>query len=289
MNSSTEINKENNLLQGKEGNIGYNATINSGADQAQQAQLSAIQSFTSGAVSAVGVAVQFKGSEMSESSRTLDTLKSKLQDQQTLAAKTTLSSEEQSQLAAVKVGDQSLMKDLPAGQKPNDAIQARVKELCSTGAGSPRTLSDTDLNDYPQGKDFDNTKGGYYLKGFDDAAIETMTPQAKVAANKAIEEQIKTTKTEINTAESKFSQLQQLVQTFTGLANNLVQGGVSQAQCGVIADQKKQEAISAIENQAFGTTTANAQLAAQMKKDAVDAGTQAANAIMAAITTNNRA
>lgn len=287
MQTGTLLAQANYTMQGTESQSAYANTVQSGEEQAQNLKLSAIQSFTTSGITIASVAGQGLGEQFSEGSKNLDTLKTKLGQQEKLAALARPTATEH--LASLQVADKgTLAADAGAdGETLVDpeavkAAQARAQDLIAGGAG--RTFNKFDNKEFPQESvKYNHAEGSYYVENLDEAAIRQMSSKDKVAFYKSVEDQIKTTKQEINTAEMNMSNMRQMLQTASQLGTQVTTASVATAQAPVAYAQKLAEASAAVESQAFSTSSANAQLAAKMRETAADETRNTLSAVMQAV------
>lgn len=288
MQTGTLLAQANYTMQGTESQSAYANTVQSGEEQAQNLKLSAIQSFTTSGITIASVAGQGLGEQFSEGSKNLDTLKTKLGQQEKLAALARPTATEH--LASLQVADKpELAAAAGADRSPSvvdteavATVKARAQDLIA--GGGARTFNKFDAAKFPnEAPKYDHAEGSYYVENLDEAAIGQMKPQEKVAFYKSVEDQIKTTKQEINTAEMNMSNMRQMLQTASQLGTQVTTAAVATAQAPVAYAQKLAEASAAVESQAFSTSSANAQLAAKMRETAADETRNTLSAVMQAV------
>lgn len=293
METGTILAKANYTMQGTESESSYTSTVASGIQQAQNLKLSAIQSFTTAGITLASVGGQLVGENLSESSKNLDTLRTKLSDQEKLAALARPSAQEH--LASLQVGNDPALATAAAAdvttaaapaaarEEITAAVKARAQDLLASGGA--RTFTKFDESSFPQEnvQEYNKAEGSYYVKELDESAIGQMEPKEKAAFYRSVEDQIKTTKQEINTAEMTMSNIRQMLQTASQLGTQVTTAAVATAQAPVAYAQKLAEASATMESQAFGTSSANSQLAAKMRETAADETKNTLAAIMQAV------
>lgn len=293
METGTILAQANYTMQGTESESSYTSTVASGIQQAQNLKLSAIQSFTTAGITLASVGGQLVGENLSESSKNLDTLRTKLSDQEKLAALARPSAQEH--LASLQVGNDPALATAAAAdvttaaapaaarEEITAAVKARAQDLLASGGA--RTFTKFDESSFPQEnvQEYNKAEGSYYVKELDESAIGQMEPKDKAAFYRSVEDQIKTTKQEINTAEMTMSNMRQMLQTASQLGTQVTTAAVATAQAPVAYAQKLAEASATMESQAFGTSSANSQLAAKMRETAADEAKNTLAAIMQAV------
>jgi len=294
METGTELAQLNYSMQGKESQCAYKASVTAGEKQRDQMRISAAQSFSTAGVTIIGAISQAKSESTSEEAKDYNETKTKLSQQEKLAAKLRPDTKVYT-AAKAQIGDISLdpaeESKLAQDKSPEAAaaVKARAEDLIATGGGSqPYKIEDEKVREkFSLDKDYDAEKGSYHINDFDDQAIQQMNPKARIAAHKAVEDQIKATKQKLSAAEGELTAMRQKVQMGTQLGTQLVSGTTQVIQANAAYAQKLHEAKAAVENQSFGISSANTQLATKMTAMAVDEGKSSTAAIMASIASAN--
>lgn len=313
MANGTKLAEENFQEQGLAASQSYNATYESGQDQAANLRLSALQSFVTGGVSIAGAVGQQWSESKSEAAGKLKTLGTKLEGQEKLSEFARPTADSRVGSAAVTTsatlpgtapiapatavaaaaaggaaaagapapaagGAAAPAAAAPAVPTAGDlaAITARKQDLLAHGGAHP--MKETTYRGETYGK-----KQEYCAEALDKEVIAAMTPEERARFYEKCEEQIRTTKQEIQTAQSKIDADRQRIQTLMQLGQQATTAGTTMAQVSKTEDQKYQDAVAAMTSQSSNMSNTIAQQAAKMRETAVEEGRNAVAALVQAM------
>jgi len=151
----------------------YQNSLTAARKQEQQMTFQAAQSFTNAGVGVASLGAQMYSENKSANGQEIDALSQKVKANEALSEKLSPSST-QTQPANVQVGDNGVVQ--VNGQARSSDMNAKIQELCS---GNPKDLTEN-AHDYED-------------------AVQSMTSSEKMQAYKALQEQNKTLKMEMNT------------------------------------------------------------------------------------------
>ncbi|MEN9344410.1 MAG: hypothetical protein RLZZ453_1197 [Chlamydiota bacterium] len=271
--SLTEDQKESYQGQATFMKDAFDQAFNAASSQYRQMFFASISEFVSAGISIGGFAFSRYMTNHSDSAKQLDNVTNKLAQQEKLLS-----------LTKEPVQPSSLTARTTENTLPKTAkeqlIESRRQQLLTEGAAQPRLLEEVSPGaggvskvdaekEFPQ-EEFNPKQGNYYngkatqeevsakhavhgahyIKGLDEEAVASMTPEERSQFISSVEKQIGTTRTEENNVRIQVQYWTGLVDSvFVPTGRSMGTGSLQLPQAQASADAKEQEATSTIANQ----------------------------------------